>query len=222
MAKEVPHRRDFLVGFLVVFSMCSLLLNAALLLDISHPSFWRDLRLSRLHPPAVRASDHIRGRANAPMTIIEYADFQCPYCRKMHASLQAAVNAGEIRWVYREYPTASIHPLAFKEAEAAECAGEQGKFWEFADALFGTQAELGSSQIFDHELASLAQSMGIAPEELNQCLASGRFEEAIKRAISEAETLQIRGTPTIFIDNKRHEGAVSYDILEKLLKDHLT
>jgi Thioredoxin len=129
------HRRDFLLGFLAVFSLCSLLLNGVFVFHLSHPSFWRDFKLSWLHPPPVRASDHIRGDSNAPVTVVEYADFQCPYCQQMHAALQTAVQEGRIRWVYRHFPLSSIHPLAFKEAEAAECAGAQGKFWEYADAL---------------------------------------------------------------------------------------
>jgi Thioredoxin len=137
------NRRDFLLGFLAVFSLCSLLLNGVFVFHLSHPSFWRDFKLSWLHPPPVRASDHVRGDSNAPVTVIEYADFQCPYCQQMHAALQTAVQEGRIRWVYRHFPLSSIHPLAFKEAEAAECAGAQGKFWEYADALFATQARLG-------------------------------------------------------------------------------
>jgi NhaA family Na+:H+ antiporter len=213
-------RRDFLLGFLAVFSMSSLLLNAVLVLHISYPSFWRDLRLSWLHPPAVGVNDHVRGRANAPVTIIEYADFECPYCRQMHASLQTAVKEGKIRWVYREYPMSSIHPLAFKEAEAAECAGAQGKFWEYTDALFAAQSQISSSQAPDYELASLAQGILIDSAALKHCLSSGQFSGKIKNQMSEAEALQIRGTPTIFIDNKRREGSMSYENLTKLLLNH--
>jgi protein-disulfide isomerase len=217
-----PRRRDFFLGFLAVFALCSLLLNVVFLLHISHPSFWHDLKLSRLHPPSVRASDHVRGGSNAPVTIIEYADFQCPYCQQMHASLQTAVNEGRIRWVYRNYPLSSIHPLAFKEAEAAECAGAQGKFWEYADALFAAQARISSSHAFDRELASLAQGINADPAAWKECLDSGQFAETIKNEMSEAEALQISGTPTIFIDSKRHEGSVSYKDLKDLLANHPT
>lgn len=200
------NRRDFLLGFLAVFSLCSLLLNGVFLFHLSHPSFWRDFKLSWLHPPPVRANDHIRGNSNAPVTIVEYADFQCPYCRQMHASLQTAVQEGRIRWVYRHFPLSSIHPLAFKEAEAAECAGSQGKFWEYADALFAAQARLGSSRALDRELASLAEGINADPAALKECLDSAQFTQIVKNQTREAETLQISGTPTIFIDRERHEG----------------
>jgi protein-disulfide isomerase len=222
LAKDIPRRRDFLLGFLTVACLCSLLLNAVLVLHISYPSFWRDLRVSRLHPPAVRVSDHVRGRANAPVTIIEYADFQCPYCRQMHASLLAAVNEGTIRWVYREYPMGSIHSLALQEAEAAECAAEQGKFWEYADALFAAQSEISSSQAPDQALVSLAQGVSADPAALEQCLGSGQFTEKIKSEMGESQTLEIRGTPTIFINDKRREGFVSYEDLTKWLQNHPT
>ena len=217
-----PNRHDFFLGFLVVFSLCSLLLNVAFILHISHPSFWHDLMLSRLHPPSVRASDHVRGDSKASVTIIEYSDFQCPFCQQIHASLKTAVDNGKIRWVYRNYPLSSIHQLAFKEAEAAECAGVQGKFWEYADALFAAQAPISSSRAFDRELASLALSIHADPAALEKCLDSRQFAGTIKNEMSEAEALQIIGTPTIFIDNKRHEGSMSYEDLEGWLANHPT
>jgi len=215
-------QRDFFLGFLAVFSLCSLLLNGALLFHLSHPSFWRDFKLSWLHPPPVRATDHVRGDSNAPVTIVEYADFQCPYCKQMHASLQTAVQEGRIRWVYRHFPLSSIHPLAFKEAEAAECAGTQGKFWEYADALFAAQARLDSTRALDRELVSLAEGINVDPAALKECLNSAKFAEIVKSQIREAEALQISGTPTIFVDSKRHEGSVSYNDLKVLLANHAT
>jgi len=217
-----PKRQDFFLGFLAVFSVCSLLLNGVLFFHLLHPSFWRDFRLSWLHPPLVRASDHVRGDSNAPVTIVEYADFQCPYCRQMHASLQAAVDEGRIRWVYRHFPLSSIHPLAFKEAEAAECVGAQGEFWAYTDALFAAQARISASHTLDLELAALAQGINADPVALKECLDTGQFAETVKNQMREGEALQISGTPTIFIDNKRHEGSVSYVDLKDLLVKHRT
>ena len=222
MQSERSRQRDFFLGFLAVFSSTSFLLNVALLLAIWHPSFWRDLRLSLLHPPPSRASDHVRGVSSAPVTIIEYADFQCPFCKQIHASLQTAVQEGRIRWVYRHFPLSSIHPLAFKEAEAAECAGAQGKFWEYADALFAAQAQINSSHALDRELVSLAEGINADPAALKECLDSGQFTQNVKNQMREGETLQISGTPTIFINSKRHEGSVSYNDLKDLLANHAT
>jgi len=216
------RQRDFFLGFLVVFSSTSFLLNVALLVAIWHPSFWRDARLGLLHPPPSLGSDHVRGVSSAPVTIIEYADFQCPFCQQMHASLQTAAQEGRIRWVYRHLPLSSIHPLAFKEAEAAECAGAQGKFWEYADALFAGQARLHSSHALDRELVSLAEGIAADPAALKESLDSEQFAENVKNQMREGEALQISGTPTIFINGKRHEGSVSYSDLKDLLADHAT
>ena len=219
MDKNQPIRRDFLLGFLVVFSLCSACLNVILVLHISHPSFWQDLQRSRLHPSAISSNDHVRGNANAPVTVIEYADFQCPYCRQLHITLLTAAAEGKIRWVYRDYPL-SMHEFAFREAEAAQCAGAQGKYWEFADALYASQAEIVSSKAIDQEITSLSQGVHADPAVLMQCLDSARFRAVVQDEANEADKLQIAATPTLFIDNKRHEGSVSYEELMKLIANH--
>ena len=211
------ERRDFLLGFLVVFSLFSVALNVLLILHITHPSYLRNLKISRLHPPPVSPADHVRGNPNAPVTIIEYSDFQCPFCRQMHVSLQSAANEGKIRWVYRDYPLTSIHRFAQREAEVAQCAGVQGKFWEYADALFAAQDEVTSSKASDQELIALAQGIQADPAALMQCVNSGRFRSVVSAEANEAEKLEISATPTIFINRERHEGLVSYVDLEKLL-----
>jgi protein-disulfide isomerase len=212
-------RRDFLLGFLVVFSLCSACLNVILVLRISHPSMWREFQLSRLHPSAISSNDHVRGNANAPVMVVEYADFQCPYCRQLHITLQTAAAEGKIRWVYRDYPL-SMHEFAFREAEAAQCAGAQGKYWEFADALYASQAEIVSSKAIDQEITSLSQGVHADPVALMQCLDSARFRAVVQDEANEADKLQIAATPTLFIDNKRHEGSVSYGELMKLIANH--
>ena len=211
-----PRRRDFLLGFLTVLCACSLAANAGLILYVWRPSVWRDFVVGRLQPPPVRASDHVRGDSGAPVTIIEYADFQCPYCQQMHATLLAATAEGKIRWIYRNDPLTAIHPLASKEAEAAECAGQQGKFWAYADALFAARRRIGLSSAPDQELVSLAQGVDADPKDLQACLDSGRFAVAVKNAVREAESLQISGTPTIFVNGVRREGAMSYQELNAL------
>ena len=219
MVKNQPIRRDFLLGFLVVFSLCSACLNVILVLHISHPTFWQDLQRSRLHPTAISSNEHVRGSANAPITVVEYADFQCPYCRQLHVTLQTAASEGKIRWVYRDYPL-SMHEFAFREAEAAQCAGAQGKYWEYADALYAHQAEIISSKAIDQELNSLSQEVHVDPVALMQCVNSAQFRGFVQGEASEADKLQIAATPTLFINNKRHEGSVSYDELMQLIANH--
>ena len=211
-------RRDFLLGFLTVLCACSLAMNAGLVLYAFYPATWREVWLSRLRPPETRANDHVRGTLDAAFTVIEYADFQCPFCQQMHETLSAATAEGRIRWVFRHDPLNSIHPLAVKEAEAAECAGNQGKFWEYADALFAAQRRVGLSNSPERELVSLAQEIGARADELEGCLESRLSAEKIKNAIREADALQISGTPTIFVNGVRHEGTMSYQDLSALTK----
>ena len=217
-AKETggPVWRDFQLGFLTVLCACSLLLNAGLVLNNIFPSTWREWTLGRLHPPPMQVSDHVRGDPKASVIVIEYADFQCPYCQQMHATLLSAAEAGKIRWVFRNDPLQAIHPLAAEEAEAAECAGEQGKFWAYADSLFAAQHQIRTSAEPDHELVALAQGANADPNNLQACLDSRRYAEAVRSAVREAESLQISGTPTIFVNEVRHEGSMSYEELNAL------
>lgn len=217
-AKEAggPVWRDFQLGFLTVLCACSLLLNAGLVLYNIFPSTWRELTLRRLHPPPMQVSDHVRGDPKASVIVIEYADFQCPYCQQMHATLVSAAETGKVRWVFRNDPLQSIHPLAVEEAEAAECAGEQGKFWAYADSLFAAQRRIRTSAEPDHELVALAQGVNADPNNLQACLDSHRYAEAVRSAVGEAESLQISGTPTIFVNEVRHEGTMSYEDLNAL------
>jgi protein-disulfide isomerase len=217
-AKETcgPIWRDFQLGFLTVLCACSLLLNAVLILYNIFPLTWRELTFGRLRPPPVQVSDHVRGDPKASVIVIEYADFQCPYCQQMHATLLSAAETGKIRWVFRNDPLQAIHPLAAEEAEAAECAGEQGKFWAYADSLFAAQRRISASAEPDHELAALAQGVNADPNDLQACLDSRRYAEAVKSAVREAESLQILGTPTIFVNEVRHEGTMSNEDLNAL------
>jgi protein-disulfide isomerase len=215
-----PQRRDYLLGFLAVFSFCSLGLNLLFIFQLFHPSFWHDLRLSFLHPPAVSASDHQRGNPGAHVTIIEYSDFQCHFCREMHETLRTAADQGEIRWIFGNAPIISIHPKAFEAAVAAECAGAQGRFWEYSDALFDAQGRLDSSSELEQELMHLAVQSSADQEKLRTCIHSGEFNALVNRQIADAEAIRIEATPTVFINNKRHRGMMSYDELKPWLAPH--
>src|SRR5262245_41195843 len=108
----------------------SLGLNCFLGLKVYRPRFWQDMQLAFVHPPDPRPTDHLRGSGKAPVTVIEYSDFQCPFCAQVHPSLAKLAAEGKIKWIFRHYPLFSIHPMATEAAEAAECVSEHGKFWE--------------------------------------------------------------------------------------------
>lgn len=136
------------------------------------------------------------GSPSAPVAILVFSDFQCPYCRTFALKVlpmlrEKYVDRGLLRVVYRHFPIQAIHPLAFKAAEASECANRQGRFWPFVEFLF----EQGPSTLNDSLLARGAAAIGVNADEFQDCTRSGAAQE-VQRDIEEATRLGIRGTPT--------------------------
>jgi protein-disulfide isomerase len=187
--------------FLKLLLGVSIATNIVLLARMNYPHAWTRLALA-LHPvPAVTPTDRSSGRPDADITVIEYADFQCPFCAAMHEAMQDIVAEGNVRWVYRHYPLHEIHPRALSAAEAAECAGDQGRFWEFSAALYRRQAELDTLP-FD----SIAAAAGVSGAALRQCMVSGKYREVVIGQLRDGERMKLTGTPTWFINGKRYEG----------------
>lgn len=139
------------------------------------------------------------GRPTAPVTIVEFSDYQCPYCgqffRETLPPLVAEyVKSGRVRFVYRDFPISSLHPRAFKAAEAALCAGDQQRYWEYHDALFQNQLSLEET-----ELVQRALTLKLDTTVFNRCLNSGQYSNAIKRSLVEGERAGVDGTPLFFI-----------------------
>jgi protein-disulfide isomerase len=139
------------------------------------------------------------GQASAPVTIVEFADYQCPFCgqffRETLPPLVAEyVKTGRVRFVYRDFPLSSMHPRALKAAEAARCAGDQQRYWEYHDALFQNQSSLEES-----ELVHRALTLKLDITAFRRCLDSGRHSDAIKQSLAEAERVGVDGTPVFFL-----------------------
>lgn len=165
--------------------------------------------------PAVSPGEHIRGNANAPVTIVEYSDFQCPFCARFHEVLKAAVASGsQVRWVYRHFPISEIHPMAVGAAEAAECASDQGKFWEYADLLFQRQKQLD-----DLQLTAIARDLSLEERRFAACRASESKRERVAFDATAFAEGHLAGTPTSFLNGKRLEGAVSREQLQRAIDD---
>jgi protein-disulfide isomerase len=144
------------------------------------------------------------GPADAPITLVEFADFQCPYCRQWEQqTYQPLLQAypGKIRFVYRDLPLTSIHPNAMPAAEAAQCANEQGKFWEFHDKLFST--ETLSSEVY----TQYAQELGLDMTKFNDCVSSHKYAKTIQDDSDFAIGLGVNSTPTFFINGLALIGA---------------
>lgn len=144
---------------------------------------------------AVSDDDHIRGDKNAEITVIEYSDFECPFCGNFHPTMQQVMTnyAGKVRWVYRHFPL-SFHPSALPAANAAECASEQGKFWEYADQLFANQEKLG-----DAYYKQLATETGLNTSQWQDCYNSSKYDGKIQAQSQEGAGAGVSGTPGSFI-----------------------
>jgi protein-disulfide isomerase len=158
------------------------------------------------------------GPSNAPITIVEFSDYQCPYCRRWHEQVyEPLLNAypGQIRMVYRHFPLTSIHPDAFPAAEAAMCAGEQNAYWPFHEKLFSSDA-LGSSVYTKY-----AEELGLDMDTFESCIKEGRFKEAIQADLDFAVNLGVRSTPTFFINGLAIVGAQPLDIFKQVIDKEL-
>jgi protein-disulfide isomerase len=153
--------------------------------------------------PAPTAADHVIGSLSAPIVLIEYSDFQCPYCQMIYPSLKDIVSKsnGQVAWVMREYPLYQIHSNAMPAAEAAEClASELGNdaFWKFADNDFANQSQIGPAQF-----AAEAQTLGADMTAFNACTSQNKFDSLIQAQIAEAQVAGGQGTPfTIVLNTK--------------------
>jgi len=159
-----------------------------------------------------------KGPASAPVTIVEFSDFQCPYCSRVVPTIdQALATYGDqVRLVYRQFPL-NIHPNAQKAAEASLCANEQGKFWELHDAMFADQRALAVDQ-----LKAKATGLGLDSAAFDSCLDSGKFAAKVAADVAAGAANGVNGTPAMFVNGRFLNGAVPFETLARLIDDELT
>ena len=158
--------------------------------------------------------DHMRGNKNAQITLLEYSDFQCPFCIRHEPTLTQLLNdyKDKIRLVYRHFPLTSIHPYAQKAAEASECASEQGKFWEMHDKLFAANGELAVDA-----LKKMAVDLKLNTSQFNNCLDSGKYASKVNQEAAEAQAAGITGTPVTFVNTELVKGAYPVDTFKQII-----
>jgi len=185
---------------------------------------------SRSQPPPISSvsvrGETFRGDSGARVAIIEYADFECPYCgeyeRKVFPQiLSEYIAIGKVKYFYRDLPL-PMHARAFPAARAARCAGEQGKYWEMHDSLFAKQNALSAPALLDR-----AQTLGLDRAKFTECQSSEKYAADIQKNLSDAQNMQIEGTPTFFIGvvesggdvtiKKRFQGAAPFDVFKTQL-----
>jgi protein-disulfide isomerase len=175
--------------------------------------------------PEVTDADHIRGDKNAPVTFVEYSDFECPFCKKFAPTVDQILEEydGEVRVVYRHYPL-SFHANAQKEAEASECANELGGndvFWQYHDAIFD-RGEAGGTGFALTDLVPLAEELGLNGTKFKECLDSGKYTEHVKDDMNGGAAAGVTGTPGSFIidangDAELVSGALPFVQIKTLL-----
>jgi len=172
-------------------------------------------------PAAIAPADQavVLGDAEAPVTIVEFSDYQCPFCarhfQETWPQLKAEfVDTGRVRYVFKDLPITSIHPQAPKAHEAARCAGEQGAYWAMHDRLFAGQSEWAGRSDHVAIFKRYAAELGLERAALDACLDSGRWASAVKTDLAEGAGLGVQGTPTFFINGYPLVGAQPYETFQ--------
>ena len=157
---------------------------------------------------AVSAKDHRQGDPDAPCTLVEYGDYQCPSCGQAYPIVKRVQKhyGKRLSFVFRNFPLTQMHPFAEPAAETAEFAGANGKFWGMHDLLFENQARLGDDEL----LPELAKQLHLAPAKLLEALESKEFEPRVKSDFSSGVRSGVNGTPTFFINGQRHDGPYDF------------
>lgn len=168
-------------------------------------------------PVEIPANTPVVGPADAPITLISYSDYQCPYCHKAQASVDQVMQqyAGKVRFVHQEYPL-SFHARAFAASLAARCADEQGKFWEFHRNLM-----LSPGSFEDDDLRKRATALGMDAGKLQACVASGKYDPIVKAALDAGTSVGVNSTPTFFINGRRVTGALPFEAFKQVIDEEL-
>ena len=177
-----------------------------------------------LKPPPVQRADvsvngaPFRGSEKAKVTIVKFEDFQCPFCKTVQPTFKDLLKKydGKVRVVHKDLPLETIHPQAFQAAEAARCAGEQGKFWEYHDKLYADTPKLGPE-----ELKSAAKDVGLNVPSFDQCFTSRKYRSAVQKDLNDGAQLGLTGTPAFFINGREISGARPLDDFSAIIDEEL-
>ena len=177
--------------------------------------------------------DPIIGNPDAPITIIEFSDFQCPFCARFHSQtlpliLEQYIKQGKVKLVFRDFPIQSIHPNALPASVAAECANEQGKFREMHDMLFDNQNQWNKKETVDalSLFSEYASKIQLEQETFDSCLTSGKYIEEIRKDLDDGRSYGVSGTPGFFIGNEKIgfvelKGAQPFESFKKIIDAQL-
>jgi protein-disulfide isomerase len=193
---------------------------------VAYETFVEQLKLKTavrisLEPPRQKiatADSPAQGPANAPIELVEFSDFQCPFCYRAHPTVKQVMDtySGKVRFVYRNYPLPN-HPNARPAAEAAQCANEQGQFWPYHDRLFADQSKLS-----DADLKASAAALGLDAGRFNACVDSHKYQARVEADTKAGNDAGVNGTPAFFINGRLLSGAQPFDEFKKIIDEELT
>ena len=166
----------------------------------------------------VEAVGHYKGPEGAPVTIIEFSDYQCPYCKRAEPTVRAVLERfpTEVRYVYRHFPLDSIHPQARGASEAAICAEDQGRFWEYHDLLFEKTPDFAADK-----LVAYAEEIGLDVDAFRSCMAEERVKERVERDFQAGRNAGVRGTPAFFVNGISISGARPVEEFVRMIEEEL-
>jgi protein-disulfide isomerase len=167
---------------------------------------------------AVSRDDPSLGPRDAPVVIVEFSDYQCPYCKRWHDEVLPLIlteYGDQVRYIYRDYPL-NGHPEAQPAAEAANCAGEQEAYWEFHDAIFSEEYGYGRSAYVQY-----ARDLGLDTEAFNECLNSRKFQDEVMGDFRDGIRLGVNSTPTFFVNDTQVIGAQPFEVFQQLIEAEL-
>jgi len=170
----------------------------------------------------INIDEPVIGISNAAITITEFSDFECPFCGKYSREVfplieENYIKTGKVKYIFRNFPL-RIHKNSDKSAQAAECANEQGKFWEYHKILFERQLDWANNP---EKLKDYAQELALDKERFDNCLDSGKYKWEVKQDFNDGLNLGISGTPTFFINNIKVVGAQSFDAFKQIIEQEL-
>jgi protein-disulfide isomerase len=175
-------------------------------------------------PPVARvevsvADAPVRGPATAPVTIIEFSDYHCPFCKRVEPTLKQLLEKypGKVRLAYRDFPLDSLHPQARKASEAARCAGDQKRYWEFHDALYAGDANASAPT-----LRTMAEQVGLDVAAFERCVVAGTHQEAVQKDVEEGRRAGVTGTPAFFVNGRFLSGAQPLEAFSALVDEELS
>lgn len=216
--KSTNNSQKQIAGAIVLAGL--FIAGAILLKDsgfVPQPTTTSGIKETSINLRTVSTEEHFVGTPKAKVTIVEYSDTECPFCKVFHKTLQSlTANNPDVAWVYRHYPIPQLHPKAFHEAEATECAWEQGgndAFWEYIDQIF-VRTE-SNNKLDVAELPKIAQDIGLDVATFNTCLASGKFKDKIEADMKDGSNAGASGTPySILLTAKDITAKKQADILK--------